>query len=275
MNLTRRIWIFLSRSCLLLTGILLLTIAIPRKDQWNMSLIDFQGGQDQEVVISFPVVKEFTFSSIIKFPIYVSPKAIFITAGIALFVLTILTPSGRMAVINCLRKGKPLPFVLLSIGILIFTLTPTVLPKRNGMNIVLYLTFGSVGLLSSLMGIYPLMIWLGKRRAGQVIRRVVERVVFFFYDVNIRYFLIAVFVLAFTMTNLLAYFMFEHVPHLGDSIDQVFHGKIMALGKLTVPSHKYREFFSFGNMINDGKWYSQYPPSHSFLMMFGLILGGW
>ncbi|MFC1713614.1 ArnT family glycosyltransferase [Candidatus Poribacteria bacterium] len=273
MNAIRSIFFFLSRSLLLLIGILLLTIAIPRTDQWNMSLIDFQDGKEKEVIISFPAVKEFTLFSIIKFPIHVSPKAIFITAIIALLALMLLTPSGRMAAINCLRKVRALPFVLLSMGVLIFTLTPTVLPRRNGMNIVLYLTFGSVGLLSSLIGIYPLIVWLGKHRAGQVIRHAVERVVFFFYSINIRYFLIAVFIVAFAITNLLSYFMFEHVPHLGDSIDQVFHGKIMALGKLTVPSHKYREFFSYGNMINDGKWYSQYPPAHSFLMMFGVVLG--
>ena len=27
------------------------------------------------------------------------------------------------------------------------------------------------------------------------------------------------------------------------------------------------------NVINEGRWYSQYPPGHSFLLMIGLFLG--
>jgi len=264
MNIARKIWIFLSRACLLLIGILLLAIAIPRKDQWSMALISLQADKGSEAVINLPIV---------EFPIHTSPGTIFITAGAALLALMLLTSAGRRAAINCIRKIKPLPFVLLSIGMLIFTLIPTILSKRNGMFVVLYLAFGSVGLLFSLVGIYPFVVWLGKYRIGEITRGVIRSIVFFFYNVRARYFLCAIFILAFTVTNLFCYFIFEHTPHLGDSIDQVFHGKIFALGRFTVPSHKYKEFFSYGNMINDGKWYSQYPPMHSFLMMIGVMLG--
>jgi len=237
-----------------------------------MSLIGLQG-KGREVFIDFPAANKFIFHPLIEFPIHTSPEAIFITAGAALLILMLLTSSGRRAAMNCLRRARPLPVVLLSMGVLILTMKPTILPKRNGMLTVLYLTFGSVGLLFSLVGIYPLIIWLGKYRIGDMSRRLAKRVSFFFYNVNRWYFLGAIFALALGVTNLLSYFMFEHLPHLGDSIDQVFHGKIFALGKLTVPSHKYREFFNYGNMINNGKWYSQYPPAHSFLMMLGVMLG--
>ena len=253
---------------MLLIGILLLVISVPHKDPWNMSLVRVQGDKGQEVTIDFPVVKELNLF-IVKFPIHTSVKAIFIAAGLSLIALMLLTPSGRRAAINCLRKFKPVPVILVSMGALIFTLYPT----RNGMSIVLYVTFGSIGLLFSLVGIYPLMLWLGEHRIGDVSHRLIRRVVHFFYNVNIWYFLGAIFVLSFTASNLGSYFLFEHIPHIQDSLDQVFHGKIFALGKITVPSHKYKEFFDFTHMINDGKWYSEYPPAHSFLMMFGALLG--
>ncbi len=269
MNLIRKIWILLSRACLLLIGILLLTIAIPHKNPWDMSLVSVKGDKGQEVIVNFPVVKDFHLSSIIEFPIHTSAKSIFITAGIALFILIIITPSGRQGAVNCFRKIKPVPAILLSMGVFLFTLKPT----QSGMRIVLYLTFGSVGLMFSLVGIYPLIIWLGKYRIGDIVRRIAGRVSFFFYNVKLRYFLGAIFILAFTASNLGSYFFFEHIPHIQDSLDQVFHGKIFAQGKLTVPSHEYREFFNFTHMINDGKWYSEYPPAHSFLMMLGIMLG--
>jgi asparagine N-glycosylation enzyme membrane subunit Stt3 len=58
-----------------------------------------------------------------------------------------------------------------------------------------------------------------------------------------------------------------------DNIDQVFHAKIFLNGHLTVPSHQYKEFFDFTHNINNGKWYSEYPPGHTFTLMLGLLLG--
>jgi hypothetical protein len=268
MNLIQKIWIFLSRMCLLLIGILLLVIAIPHKNPWNMSLVGVQDGKGQRVVVNFPIFRKLTLFSIIEFPIHTSVGTIFISAGVALFVLMLLTPSGRRAAMNCFRKVKPVPVILLSMGLLVFTLKPT----ENGMPIVLYLTFGSTGLLFSLVGIYRFIVWLGKHRIGEMVCRLVKRVILFFCNIDIKYFLGAIFILAFAAANLSSYFIFEHIPHIQDSIGQVFHGKIFAIGKLTVPSHKYREFFDFTHMINDGKWYSEYPPAHSFLMMFGVML---
>jgi len=243
-----------------LIGVLLFAIAIPHKDPWNMTLVGVKGDKGQEVTVTLPVV---------RFPIHTSANDIFTAAGIAFLALMLLMPSGRRALINCFRKVKPVPAILLSMGLLLFTLKPT----KNGMPIVLYLTFGSVALLFLLTGMYPLVIWLGKYRIGALTRRAIKRISFFFYNVDIRYFLIAIFILAFTAANLGSYFLFEHIPHIQDSLDQVFHGRIFALGKLIVPSHEYRDFFNFTHMINDGKWYSEYPPGHSFLMMFGAMLG--
>ncbi|MFC1716343.1 glycosyltransferase family 39 protein [Candidatus Poribacteria bacterium] len=256
--LYRKIWLIFSRTCFLFLGILLLIIAIPHKHPWNMSQVGVQADKGL-VTIDFPVIKT---------SIQIHTWNVFIAAGIALFALVLLTPSGRRAALNCFRKIRPIPAILLAMSALIFTLKPT----RNGMPIVLYLTFGSVGLLYALAGVYPLVIWLGRYRISGFVRRVVGNVSSFLYNVDIRYFLGVIFVLAFTATNLASYFIFEHIPHIQDSLDQVFHGKMFASGNLTVPSHEYKEFFDFTHMINDGKWYSEYPPGHSFLMMLGAFL---
>jgi len=98
-----------------------------------MSLVSVKGDKGQEVIVNFPVVKDFHLSSIIEFPIHTSAKAIFISAGISLFALMLLTPSGRHAAINCFKKLKPIPAILRSMGAFLFTLKPT----RNGMPMIL------------------------------------------------------------------------------------------------------------------------------------------
>ena len=269
MNGITRIWFLVSRISLLLAGIGLLVIAAPHKDPWNMNLVEIKGDHGQQVTISFPVVKKITFPAGIEFPVDTSANQIFMTAFGILVSLVLLTRTGRRAFVNCFRKPRVLPPILLSMAGFLFTLKPT----KYGMPIVLYLTFGSVGMLLVLVGIYPFAVSFARSRFGNGIRRIATKIVFYFYNVNIRYFLAAIFASAFILTNLGSYFVFQHIPHIQDSLDQVFHAKILAMGKLTVPSHKYKEFFDFTHMINNGKWYSEYPPGHILAMLVGVIIG--
>lgn len=243
----------------MVVGILLLVTAIPHKDPWSMSRIDIQAAKGL-VTVNF---------ALINLSLHTSTRNIFLATGIIFLILIFLMPSGRRAFINCFRKVKSALAVIISLAIFLFTLKPTI----NGMPLVIYLTFGSVGLLFCIIGIYPLVIWLGKYSFGDFIRRIIGRICAFIYSVDIKYFLGAIFIVAFALSNLGSYYLFEHIPHIQDSLDQVFHGKIFTLGKLTVPSHEHKEFFDFTHMINDGKWYSEYPPGHSFLMMLGHFVG--
>lgn len=76
----------------------------------------------------------------------------------------------------------------------------------------------------------------------------------------------------FVFTNLFSFFIFEHIPHINDEIVYLFQAKIFKLGKLYFPSACGKEFFNFTHMINNGKWYSQYPPGYPILLVFGLLL---
>ena len=80
-------------------------------------------------------------------------------------------------------------------------------------------------------------------------------------------------ILCFLVTGIIAYVVLDHIPHVQDSIAQLFQAKIFTMGKLSVPSPPHKEFFDYTNIINDGKWYSQYPPGHSLLLTIGLFAG--
>jgi hypothetical protein len=74
----------------------------------------------------------------------------------------------------------------------------------------------------------------------------------------------------FIVSNLFSYFIFEHIPHINDEIDYVFQAKVFLSGRLYASSPCGKEFFDFPHMINNGRWYSQYPPGFPFLLMIGL-----
>jgi hypothetical protein len=77
----------------------------------------------------------------------------------------------------------------------------------------------------------------------------------------------------FVLTNVLSYFLFDHIPHVHDEIDYLFQAKIFTQGKLYMPSPPAKEFFDFPHIINNGRWYSQYTPGYPFLLLLGLVVG--
>ena len=187
--------------------------------------------------------------------------------------LLVSAPSLRKNQSAILKDARLFLLRLSAIFIFLFTLKPT----PDGWPMVLHLIFGSFGILFVLIGTYPLLRCLAKRARGPEIGFImmVQRLCRFFHTVRPAFFLIFFF-LAFILTNLGSYFLFEHIPHVTDSIKQVFHGKTFATGRLAAPSHPLKEFFDFRGTMNDmrgdGKWYSEYPPGHSFLMMLGALI---
>lgn len=88
------------------------------------------------------------------------------------------------------------------------------------------------------------------------------------------WFLSAASLWVFAVTNLLSLAAFEHIPHVQDSISQLFQARVFARGALTAPLPHVVEFFqhTFDNMVVTDRWFSMYPPGHSFLLMFGVLL---
>ena len=67
-------------------------------------------------------------------------------------------------------------------------------------------------------------------------------------------------------------FVFENVPHVHDEIAYLFQAKIFRSGKLFASSPCARGSFDFPHIINNGRWYSVYPPGFPFLLLIGLLL---
>ena len=77
------------------------------------------------------------------------------------------------------------------------------------------------------------------------------------------------------VTVILSTLIFDNIPHVQDTIAQIFQARIFASGRVTVPLPPLPEFFQYfyDNMIFTDRWYSQYPPGHPFFLMLGLFIG--
>ena len=77
----------------------------------------------------------------------------------------------------------------------------------------------------------------------------------------------------FVAAAILSKSLFGGIPHVQDSIAQLFQARIFAEGRVWAPSLPLREAFDYAHLINDGRWYAQYPPGHALLLVPGVWLG--
>jgi hypothetical protein len=77
----------------------------------------------------------------------------------------------------------------------------------------------------------------------------------------------------FVATNAISWVVLRHIPHINDEIGYLFQAKIFSLGRLYVPSPCGGSGFSFTHVINNGRWYSQYPPGFPLILLLGLAAG--
>ena len=135
-----------------------------------------------------------------------------------------------------------------------------------------YSPFDFILILLSVMGII-FYCFYGFDKLPLMIVTLVEKVTSRFYKWKETYFIGSLLFLCFLMTAIIAYAVLDHIPHILDSIAQLFHAKIFRTGNLFAPLPPHKEFFDYAHVINDTKWYSQYPPGHSLLLMMGLFIG--
>ena len=118
---------------------------------------------------------------------------------------------------------------LLTIFIFLFSLKPT----PRGWHAVLSCIFGTLGALFSLIGIQPFFHLLSKPF------RCLEGM----FTSRKSAYLLLIFSFVLVTMNLGAYFVFDHMPHVTDSVVQVFQGKIFALGRLVNANPTTKGFF--------------------------------
>ncbi len=137
------------------------------------------------------------------------------------------------------------------------------------------LCFQIVGFIISSLALFFIIIYFLHPvllKAAPLSSRIKEAV----FSLSKRKLLGGVFLMVFFTINLISYKVFHHYPHIFDSTSQLFQAKIFLGGKLTAEAPQPRKFFSYNNVILDtdgrGRWYSQYPPGHAFLLFLGLLI---
>ena len=68
-------------------------------------------------------------------------------------------------------------------------------------------------------------------------------------------------------------FIFHRSPHINDEFGYLFQAKLFASGHLYAPSPCAKEAFDFPHIINNGRWYSQYPPGFPLLLVPWVVAG--
>ncbi len=68
--------------------------------------------------------------------------------------------------------------------------------------------------------------------------------------------------------------VFSARPLLIDSVVQLFQAEIFAEGRIKTDPHPFPEFFMVQHVLfEEGGWYSQYPPGHSFMLSLAALCG--
>jgi hypothetical protein len=69
-----------------------------------------------------------------------------------------------------------------------------------------------------------------------------------------------------------AIFVFSRKPTSSDEIAQLWHAKILLTGRLSLPADPNPEFFGIDNVVDHGRWYSQFPIGGPVLMALAMAL---
>lgn len=87
-----------------------------------------------------------------------------------------------------------------------------------------------------------------------------------------RAFVWGVALLALAAAGTLAVICFARQPHNADEVAQLWHARILLAGRLSLPADPNPEFFGMDNVIDRGRWYSQFPIGGPAFLALGLAL---
>jgi 4-amino-4-deoxy-L-arabinose transferase-like glycosyltransferase len=176
--------------------------------------------------------------------------------------LLVLNRTGRTVIVRIAESRANLAVSTLAALCFLFTLVPF---KTSSRWMVTYLAMASTAFILLLAVACPV---LDRFRA---FLRPAWR--FLSYRLRPATFLLLTSGAVLTVTNLISWRVFQHFPHVIDSIVQVFQGHIFASGRITLPVRFDDYFFGFPYVINDGtRMYAQYPFGHSLLLALGTLV---
>ncbi len=77
----------------------------------------------------------------------------------------------------------------------------------------------------------------------------------------------------FLETNFISWRVLEHVPHIDDSIAQLFQAKTLSIRRWYLDPPPVPEAFRYAHVVLDDKWYGIYPPGFPLVLMIGVLAG--
>jgi hypothetical protein len=157
-----------------------------------------------------------------------------------------------------------------ALGLAVFGIVPLVnaLSTTRGAlwfpQVSVYWFIGGGGLTLIILGVVR---WLPEQ-VDQFTHDVVDRVM----GVPAPLFLGVVALIAFVGSAALAVLCFARQPHNADEVAQLWHARILLAGRLSLPVDANPEFFGMDNVIDRGRWYSQFPIGGPAFLALGLAL---
>lgn len=70
----------------------------------------------------------------------------------------------------------------------------------------------------------------------------------------------------------LAWYAYRFAPTTADEIAQLWHARILLHGRLALPVDPNAEFFAVDNVIDTGRWYSQFPIGGPLVLALGYLI---
>lgn len=176
--------------------------------------------------------------------------------------LLLLRRDGRLFLRGIGESRTHIAIAILAVLAYLFTLIPQ---KESGRLMVAYLALGSSALMLLLAVGYPILerCLTFLRPAGR----------FLLYRLKPTTFVLLSSGVALAVTSLFSWRVFQHIPHVHDSIGQFLQARIFAAGRITLPARFDDFFLHYDLVVNDGsRIWSQFPFGHSLLLALGMLV---
>ncbi len=187
---------------------------------------------------------------------------------LALAVISLFSARVREAIRGPWRQPGLVVPVLLALLFFVISMIPwefpDTRPEDTGSAMVFVLVLAGGGFALAVAGLY---------RQLRLLEEPARRIHTLVMGMDRRTFLLASFGMTFLFANLISLFAFQHMARIPDSVAQLFQARIFAAGRLYLESPALADFFDYTNIINNGRWYSQYPFLHSLLLVPGVLVG--
>jgi len=190
---------------------------------------------------------------------------LWLTVLVALVVMLALSPTGRQAVNGLRRTRRSFRACVIAAGLLLLTMLPAVYSrtKTSDQSIVTYLCLAGIGTAALLVSIGPAL-----DSPSRLLLKAYDRLL----GMRPAVFVTLAALLVLLVASLVSWRVLGLAPRIHDDVAQLFQARLFASGRLFAASPGVPQFFDMMLMINDGKWYSQYPPGHPLLLALGVLI---